>query len=121
MTPLLEMFIPIFWVGGLVSAVMVVMAVIEGRMSGSSRPLLLLGMSAMVCWLQFFLVLRLAIRYGSRGPILPPRRSAIRRRWGLCCRDGFQWGFLPAFGLALLGSLKSSFERPKLVEWLVSQ
>lgn len=69
MTPLQEIFVPIFCVGCLISAVL---AFTGGRLSGVIGPLALLCMSTLVCWGALFLGLEVGYQVWQSGPDPPP-------------------------------------------------
>jgi len=100
MTPLEVMFIPIFGSAAIVSAVL---AFIGGRMSGWVGPLILLCISAFVCWAGLFLGLVIGYRVWQSAPI--PELAAYRDA-GPGGELIFGWlpvGFLPVFGLGFHG------------------
>ena len=68
MTPLQEMFIPIFGVAAVISAVL---AFIGGRVSGVIGPLVLVCISGFVCWFGLFLGLEVGYQVWQSVPDPP--------------------------------------------------
>ena len=111
MTPLQEIFIPIFCVGALVSAVM---ALIGGRMSGAIGPLILLLMSALVCWFALFLGLEVGYQVWQSGPDPPSEAFSDTDPMGALLAGWIPAGFFACFWFGISWLIKKFVWNPKV-------
>ena len=112
MTPLQEIFIPIFCVGGLVSAVL---AFIGGRMSGIIGPLILLFMSAFVCWLTLFLGLEVGYQVWQSRQDAPPEAFSDTAPMGALFAGWIPGGVFACFWFGTSWLIKKFVWKPKAV------
>ncbi len=112
MTPLQEIFIPIFCVGGLVSAVL---AFIGGRMSGIIGPLILLFMSAFVCWLTLFLGLEVGYQVWQSRQDAPPEAFSDTAPMGALFAGWIPGGVFACFWFGTSWLIKTFVWKPKSV------
>ena len=112
MTPLQEIFIPIFCVGASVSAVV---AFIGGRMSGIVGPLVLLFLSAFVCWLALFLGLEIGYQVWQSGPDVPREAFSDTAPMGALLAGWIPGGFFACFWFGVSWLIKKFIWKPKAV------
>jgi hypothetical protein len=112
MTPLQEIFIPIFGVGASVSAVL---AFIGGRVSGIVVPLVLLCLSALVCWLALFLGLEIGYQVWQSGPDVPPEAFSDTAPMGALLAGWIPGGFFACFWFGVSWLIKKFIWKPKTV------
>ncbi|MAI70951.1 MAG: hypothetical protein CMM01_08590 [Rhodopirellula sp.] len=118
MTPLQEIFIPSFCVGGLVSAVM---AFIGGRLSGITGPLILLFMSTFVCWLTLFLGLEVGYHVWHSRPNPPPEAFSDTAPMGALFAGWIPGGFFACFWFGTSWLIKKFVWNLKLLYCLMRQ
>ena len=112
MTPLQEIFIPVFCIGGLIAAVM---ALIAGRMAGVIGPLVLVCMSWLVCWAALFLGLEIGYQVWQSGADPPPEAFSDTAPMGALFAGWIPSGFFAVFWFSISWLIKRLVGKPKVV------
>jgi hypothetical protein len=116
MTPLEVMFIPIFGSAAIVSAVL---AFIGGRMSGWVGPLILLCISAFVCWVGLFLGLDIGYRVWQSAPNPEPAAYSDAGPSGALIFGWLPGGIFASFWFGISRLIKMFVWKPRVLDAIV--
>ena len=116
MTPLEVMFIPIFGSAAFVSAVL---AFIGGRMSGWVGPIVLLCISAFVCWAGLFLGLDIGYRVWQSTPNPEPAAFSDAGPSGVLIFGWLPGGIFASFWFSISWLIKMFVWKPRVLEAVV--